>query len=47
VAVKEQCEVKNGNSFTVLENCNDNEHIDRAWEIIRNNIQISAEENTW
>lgn len=47
MAVKERCEVKNYNRFTVLENCNDNEHIDRAWEIIRNNIKIFAEEDMW
>lgn len=47
MAVKEQCEVKNCNRFTVLENCNDIEHIDRAWEIIRNNIKVCAEENMW
>lgn len=47
MAVKEQFEVKNWNRFTVLEICNDNEHIDRVWEIIRNNIKISAEENVW
>jgi hypothetical protein len=45
VAVKEQREVKNFNRFTVLENCYDIEHIDRAWEIIRNNIKLFAEEN--
>ena len=47
VAVKEQCEVKSWNRFTVLENCIDNDHIDRAWEIIRNNIKISAEKSIW
>jgi hypothetical protein len=27
-----------------LENCNDNEDIDRAWEFIRNNMKIWAKE---
>jgi hypothetical protein len=40
VSVMEQCEVKVCNRFTALENCNDNEDIDRAWEFIRNNMKI-------
>jgi hypothetical protein len=37
--VKEQYQVKIANRFAVLENCDDNADINRAWENIRENIK--------
>jgi hypothetical protein len=40
--VKEQYQVTIKNNFAALENLDDNEDINRAWETIRENIKISA-----
>jgi DNA repair ATPase RecN len=44
-AVKEQYQVKITNSFAALENFDDNMDMNRAWEIIRENIKTSAKES--
>jgi hypothetical protein len=44
VEIKGQYQVKISNSFAALENLNDNVDINRAWENIRENIKISANE---
>jgi hypothetical protein len=41
--VKEQYQVKNRNKFAALENFEDSGDINRAWDNIRRNINISAQ----
>jgi uncharacterized FlaG/YvyC family protein len=43
--VKEQYQVKIRNTFAALENLEDSGDINRAWDNIRQNIKISAQEN--
>jgi hypothetical protein len=43
--VKEQYQVTIKNKFAALENLDENEDINRAWETIRENIRISAKES--
>jgi hypothetical protein len=43
--VKEQYQVTIKNKFAALENLDDNEDINKAWETIRQNIKISAKES--
>jgi hypothetical protein len=42
--VKEQYQVTIRNNFVVLENLEDSGDINRAWNIIRENIKISAQD---
>jgi hypothetical protein len=43
--VKEQCQVTIRNKFAALENLEDSGDIKRAWDSIRENIKVSAEES--
>ena len=43
--VREQYQVKISNRITVLENLNDSEDKNRAWENIKDNIKTSAEDS--
>jgi hypothetical protein len=43
--VKEQYQVTIKNKFAFLENLDDNEGINKAWETIGENIRISAKES--
>jgi hypothetical protein len=43
--VKEQCQVTIRKMFAALENLEDSGDINRAWDNIRENIKISAEES--
>jgi hypothetical protein len=43
--VKEQYQVKITNRFAALENFDENVDMNTAWEIIRENIKISAKES--
>jgi hypothetical protein len=43
--VKEQYQVTIKNKFTAIENLDDNGDINKAWEIVRENIGISAKES--
>jgi hypothetical protein len=45
VDVKEQYQVTIRNKFAALENLEDSGYINRAWDNIRENINISAEES--
>jgi hypothetical protein len=40
--VRKQYQIKNSNGFSALENLNDSEDINRAWENIQDNIRTSA-----
>jgi len=40
--VKKQYQIKISNRFAALENLNDSEDINRAWESIKENIKASA-----
>jgi hypothetical protein len=42
--VKEQYQVTLKNRFSALQNLEDNGDINRAWDAVRENIQISAKE---
>lgn len=42
---KNQYQVKISNRFAVLENLEDDVHISKTWENIRENLTISAKEN--
>jgi hypothetical protein len=42
--VRKQFQIEISNRFEALENLNDSEDINRAWENIRKNIKISAKE---
>jgi hypothetical protein len=42
---KEQCRVEVSNRFAALEDLNAEVKIDRTWEMIRGNVNISAKEN--
>jgi uncharacterized FlaG/YvyC family protein len=43
--VKEQCQVTIRNKFAALENLEDDEDINRAWDNISENIKISAQDS--
>jgi hypothetical protein len=43
--VRKQYYIKISNRFTALENIGDSEGINRTWENIRENIQISGKES--
>jgi hypothetical protein len=43
--VREQYQVTMKNKYAALENLDDNGDINRAWDIIRQNIKISAKES--
>jgi hypothetical protein len=45
LAVRKQYQLKISNRFAALENLNGNEDINRAWENIKENIKISAQES--
>jgi hypothetical protein len=42
--VKEEYQIINKNSFSALENLEDNRDINRVWDAIRENIRVSAKE---
>jgi hypothetical protein len=42
--VRKQFQIEISNRFEALENLNDSEDVNRAWENIRENIKISAKE---
>jgi hypothetical protein len=42
--VRKQYEIKISNRYAALENLSDSEEINRVWEIIKENIKISATE---
>jgi hypothetical protein len=41
--VREQCQIEIAYNFAALENLNDGEEVNRAWENIKQNIKTSAE----
>ena len=43
--VREQYQIEITNKFAALENLNDDEDINRTWENIKENIQISGKES--
>jgi hypothetical protein len=43
--VRKQYQIKISNSFAALENLNDNEDINRAWDNIKDNISTSAKQS--
>jgi hypothetical protein len=43
--VREQYQIKISNRFAALENLNDSEDINRAWENIQENIKTSAKDS--
>jgi len=43
--VREQYQIKITNSFAALENLNDSQGINRAWENMKENIKTSARES--
>jgi len=43
--VREEYQTEITNRFAALENLNDDEDVDRTWENIKENIQISAKES--
>ena len=43
--VREQYQIEITNRFAALENANDDEDVNRAWENIKENVQASAEES--
>jgi len=43
--VRKQCQIKISNRFAALENLSDSKDINRAWENIKENIKISANES--
>jgi predicted 3-demethylubiquinone-9 3-methyltransferase (glyoxalase superfamily) len=42
--VRKQFQIEISNGFSALENLNDSEDINRAWENIKENIKVSAKE---
>jgi hypothetical protein len=42
--VRKQFQIEHSNRFAALENLNDSEDINRAWENIKENLKISAKE---
>jgi len=45
LGVREQYQIKFSKRFAALENLNDREDINRAWENIKENIKTSAKDN--
>jgi len=43
--VRKQCQIKISNRFAALENLSDSKDVNRAWENIKENIKISADES--
>jgi hypothetical protein len=43
--VRKQYQIKNSNKFAALENLNDSDDINRAWDKIKENIQTSTKES--
>ena len=43
--VRKQYQIKNSNRFAALENLNDSDNINRAWENIKRNIKTSTTES--
>jgi hypothetical protein len=43
--VRKQCQIEISNRFAALENLNDGEDINRAWENIKENVKTSTEDS--